>query len=340
MKIALLCPLRFPIRQPYHGGVEMHSHLLATALTERGHEVTLFAHPRSDENFQLIPFSLPEDAGFGKTTFTYRRVIQELAKGEFDVVHNNSLHFLPPLRAKTLSFPMVTTLHTPPYRSFRITAGLTRAVRQHHYVSISHFLGTVWAPLIGVCEVVHNGVDLVQWPFSISAVPKTAVWYGRFTPEKGAEYAIQAARAAGFRLTLAGPVYDQAYFAEKVRPELDEDIIYAGHLTQTELATLIGKSAVGLVTSVWDEPFGLVYAEMAACGTPVAAFDSGAAAEIITEACGQLVPKYDVAALAQVLGELTGKDRAACRRHIEAHFPLDRMVDGYLAVYRRAMEGK
>lgn len=339
MKIALLAPLRYPVRQPYAGGVEMHSHLLAKELRARGHEITLFAHPESDESFGLRPFPLAEGAGLGATVFAYRRVMKELAKGDFDLVHNNSLHFLPPLLAGTLPFPMVTTLHTPPYRSFQLTASLTRKTASQQYVSISRFIQAQWSGLIGESIVVHNGIQLAEWPYSPVAVPGTAVWFGRFTPEKGAEYAIEAAQRAGYRLTLAGPVYDQRYFDQKIRPRLNEQITYAGHLNQPELASLVGRSAVGLVTSVWDEPFGLAYVEMAACGTPVAAFDSGAAREIITDQCGVLVAKRDVAALAQVLGELPRKERSACRQHIEAHFPVSRMVEGYLEVYEGIIRG-
>jgi glycosyltransferase involved in cell wall biosynthesis len=96
---------------------------------------------------------------------------------------------------------------------------------------------------------------------------------------------------------------------------------------------LVGRSAVGLATSVWDEPFGLVYLEIPACGTPVAAFDSGAAKEIITAETGAIVPKYDVGALAQVLGKLEGRHRAGCRASVAEKFPVERMVAEYLRLY-------
>lgn len=334
MKIAILAPLRFPIAEPFAGGLEIHTYLLARGLAERGYEVTLFAHPESSSEFEVVPCQVTENAGF----LTYSRAIlaavRKIAAGDFDVVHNNSIHFLPPMLALDLPFPMVTTLHTPPYKSHRLTAGLTRRLRNHTYASISHFLGEQWAYLIKDYTVIHNGIGLMSWPFSAVAEAKTAVWYGRFTPEKGAEFAIAAARAAGYRLTLAGPVYDQQYFDEKVMPLLDDEITYVGHLSQLELAVLVGRSAVGVVTSVWNEPFGFAYVEMLACGTPVVGFRSGAAAEIVTEEVGILVNKYDVEALTQVLGEVEkSKDRRACRRRAETMFPVANMVDGYVKLY-------
>jgi UDP-glucose:tetrahydrobiopterin glucosyltransferase len=35
MKIAILAPLKFPIAEPFHGGLEMHTHLLARELVAR-----------------------------------------------------------------------------------------------------------------------------------------------------------------------------------------------------------------------------------------------------------------------------------------------------------------
>ena len=334
MRIALLAPLRFPIAEPFHGGLEMHTHLLAKGLVAAGHEVTLFAHPDSDFIGQLTACSMPAEAGLLGQTLAYRKAMLAIRRGNFDAVHNNSIHWLPPLLAGGLRCPVVTTLHTPPYRTLRWAGRFSRAAN-HTFVSISQHLHDDWAAYVGPHKVVHNGIDVARWPLGTAPVPGTAVWYGRFTPEKGAEYAIAAAREAGYSLTLAGPVYDQAYFDEKIAPELDSQITYAGHLRQEELAAVVGKAAVGIVTSVWDEPFGLVYVEIPACGTPVAAFASGAAAEIVIPATGAIVPKYDTGALAQVLGTLTGGDRAERRLAVRERFGVRRMIERYEALYER-----
>lgn len=333
MKIALLAPLRYPIREPFSGGLEMHTYLLAKELMARGHQVTLFAHPDSDPKFHLNPQLLAEGAGFLTIAAAYRRAIRAIRQGDFDVVHNNSIHFLPPLLSASLGCRMVTTLHTPAYRSLRWGARMVQRSNGHAFISISHHLHEVWRPYVGDHQVIHNGLELETWPFSLQAEAGTAVWYGRFSSEKGAEYAIAAAKAAGFRLSLAGPIYDQVYFDQKVAPQLDGQIQYLGHLDQARLAGLIGRSEIGIVTSVWDEPFGLVYAEMLACGTPIAAFASGAVAEILTDDCGAIVPKYDVEALTQVLAEVKSKDRTSCRRRVATGFPVAKMVEQYLAVY-------
>ena len=48
LRICIIGSSRFPIREPFAGGLEAHTHALARRLSARGHEVTLFAAPGSD----------------------------------------------------------------------------------------------------------------------------------------------------------------------------------------------------------------------------------------------------------------------------------------------------
>ena len=48
MRIAIISHLKHAIVEPFAGGLEMHTHLLATRLRARGHDVVLFASTRSD----------------------------------------------------------------------------------------------------------------------------------------------------------------------------------------------------------------------------------------------------------------------------------------------------
>ena len=43
MDIAILAAARFPIGEPFAGGMEMHTHVLADVLHHRGHDVTVYA---------------------------------------------------------------------------------------------------------------------------------------------------------------------------------------------------------------------------------------------------------------------------------------------------------
>ncbi|NJB86244.1 glycosyltransferase involved in cell wall biosynthesis [Lewinella marina] len=328
MKIAVLAPLAFPVREPFAGGLEKHTAELAAGLAQRGHAVTLLARPGSvaGEGVSLRP-----------VTGGYRQALGELRRGDFDLVQNNSLHFLPLLLGAWLKVPLVTTLHTPPFRGLRLAARLSRRRSTVSFVAISEYIRNAWRPYAGESEVIYNGVSSAHWPFSARGEPQRAVWAGRISPEKGPELAIAAAERAGYALDLAGPVYDQSYFDREIAPRLNDRICYHGALTGQALARLMGRAAVGLFTSVWEEPFGLVIPEMLACGTPVAGFRSGAAPELINERVGQLVEKGNVPALVAALPRVAGLDRHACRAHAERYFRLEAMILAYEGYYRRIL---
>lgn len=87
-----------------------------------------------------------------------------------------------------------------------------------------------------------------------------------------------------------------------------------------------------LFTPCWDEPFGLVAIEAMACGLPVAAFDAGAAREVVGEA-GCIAPAGDVSALADALTRAMAIPRSTARCRVETHFARDLWLDRCEALY-------
>jgi glycosyltransferase involved in cell wall biosynthesis len=78
---------------------------------------------------------------------------------------------------------------------------------------------------------------------------------------------------------------------------------FLGPRPQDELATLFNCADVGCFPS-YREPFGLVFIECMACGTPVIGADSGGPRDFVTPEVGVLVPETDDRqALAQSLAE-------------------------------------
>ncbi|WP_299531361.1 glycosyltransferase [uncultured Streptomyces sp.] len=348
LRIAVVASARFPIREPFAGGLEAHTWSLVRALTQRGHRVELFAARGSDpalgaRELRVRRMSLSgaarADASMPAGSWmdehhAYLSLMLELAGDagrRFDVVHNNSLHHLPVAMAPAVHAPVITTLHTPP------TPWLESAVQaQDHcpvvFTAVSAHTARAWRPLVPAARVVRNGVDTTRWTPGPGG--SGLVWSGRLVPEKGAHLAIEAARKAAVPLRLAGPVGDRAYFDERVAPLLGDGVDYVGHLGRGELAALVGGSAAALVTPCWDEPYGLVVAEALASGTPVCGFDRGALSEILTPECGRLAPAEDTAALAALIPETIRLDRRAARDRAESFCSLDVMTDLYTSLYR------
>ncbi|MRJ75266.1 glycosyltransferase [Aeromicrobium sp. SMF47] len=352
MRICLIASSRFPVGEPFHGGMEAHTALLAEHLMARGHRVSVFAAPGSDprlhvEELATVPFepspAARRDVGAMPEVWmaehhAYLGLMMELArtgKDRFDVIHNNSLHHLPIAMAELVDLPMVSTLHTPPVPWLESALMVARVPTT--FVAVSRHTATAWEHAVAA-EVVLNGIDTTRW----SAGPggARAVWTGRIVPEKAPHLAVLAALEAGMEIDLAGPRQDEDYFVREIQPLLGDRVHYAGHLDTAALVDLVGAAAVAVVSPVWDEPYGLVAAEAMACGTPVAAFRRGALPEIVTARTGALAAPGDVSALAVAIEEASRLDRSHVREHATRHLGVARMVSAYEDVYRRAAAGR
>lgn len=343
MRIAIIAHLKYAIREPFAGGLEMHTHMLARALRTRGHAVTMFASTRSDADLGVEPIcdetSLLEtgiaeanDVAFFREHHAYLQLMTELRSRSFDIIHNNSLHYLPVSMAETITIPMLTTLHTPPFCWLESGIRINRG--KMHYVAVSEATAKMWSHVALADDVIPNGIDLGHFPFrALSAEEPYLVWYGRIVPEKGLDHAIDAARLAGMALRIAGPVSDTVFYNEKILPRLGGNVVHVGHLAHDELASLVGGARAALCTPRWEEPYGLVVAEALACGTPVAAYRRGGVPALLNSECGALAEPDDVTALAAAAIAATRLNRVACRAHAELNCDAERMVDQYEKVY-------
>jgi glycosyltransferase involved in cell wall biosynthesis len=76
------------------------------------------------------------------------------------------------------------------------------------------------APDLGWLATVSNGGDVESFPFREDK-DEYLVWLGRFCEDKAPHLAIDAARAVGLPIVLAGKCVEpdeKAYFAQRIRP--------------------------------------------------------------------------------------------------------------------------
>lgn len=336
LRIGILTHIKFPVCQPFAGGLEAFTHDVTLGLRARGHEVTLFAKGGSAAELEAV--AVPDEdvcrhsslsSAYVAEHHAYLKLMQGIDDYGFDVIFNNSLHYVPVTMASLIRTPMLTVLHTPPF--FEMTNALRGDRQSGRFCTPSNANARNWSDWVPQCAVIPNGIDLHGWQ-PAATVGVHALWSGRLVPEKGAHLAIDAARQAGIHLRLAGQEVDDAYFKEQIKPRLGPGVEYLGHLQRPELAAQLASAAVAVVTPCWDEPFGLVVAEALASGTPVAAFDRGAMVDLISEDVGCLVPPNDVAALADAMTVARGKSRQACRARAEALWGHSLMLDRYEAL--------
>jgi glycosyltransferase involved in cell wall biosynthesis len=308
--------------------------LLAEGLVARGVDVTLFATLDSRTSATLVgvcPRPYNEDTGLDGRVCEAMHIAYCLERsGEFDLVHNH-LDWLPLAMSRLCRSPMLTTIHgigdpriLPAYQASR---SAFVSISDTDRVAGLNYLGTV-----------HHGIDVAQWPYEPSpGVGLVAV--GRIHPDKATADAIDIARRAGRPLTICGPIHDQAYYAERVAPQVDGELVsYLGNVGGAQRAEIVGRAAALLHPLGFDEPFGLSVVEAMACGTPVVGYRRGALVETVTDGVtGFLVDDVDGAVAA--VEQAVRLDRAAIAREARRRFAAERMVADYLALYQSIVDG-
>lgn len=338
MRIAQIAPLWERVPPPAYGGTELVVSLLTDELVRRGHEVTLFATADSVTLAKLEPGAIqplrlmeatPQEAQV-YDTLQLSKVYEHAS--DFDIIHSH-VDFQAFPYANLVKTPTVHTTHgiIPPW-----VEPIYIKNEHQNFVSISNSqrrndLG------LNYIATVYNGVDPDTYIFHPQPEnPPYLAFLGRMSPEKGPHLAIEIAKRTGWHLKMAGKVdrADRDFFEQQVAPLIDgKQIEFLGEANHAQKSDLMGGAVATLFPITWREPFGLVMTESMACGTPVIAMAMGSAPEVIVHGkTGFLCQTIDecVAAIDRV-AEI---DRRVCRQHVEQHFSVQSMVDGYEAVYR------
>ena len=126
---------------------------------------------------------------------------------------------------------------------------------------------------------------------------------------------------------------DRLYFEREIEPLLDHPLIdFIGEVDDRQKVALLCGACALLFPIDWPEPFGLVMIEALACGTPVIARPRGSVAEVLADGRTGFIAET-LPELVEAVKRLDTIDRAACRRHVEERFTVERMVDEYEALY-------
>lgn len=330
MRIAMLSPIAWRTPPRHYGPWENVASLLTEGLVSRGLDVTLFATADSQTSGRLhavCPRGYEEDRALIPKVWECLHISELFEDGDaYDIIHSH-FDFLPLTYTGLTTTPVVTTIHgfsspgiLPVYKKYNGTA---------FYVSISD---ADRSPELDYIKTIHHGIDMRQFDFQ--PVPDDYLLFlGRIHKDKGTREALEIAGSCGKRLILAGIIQDQAYYDRYVAPVVDKDkVVYVGSVGPAERNRLLGNALALLHPIQFDEPFGLSVVESMACGTPVIAFNRGSMPELIENGKnGFLVDNVEAAI--EALAHIKAIDRTACRRHVEQHFTVDRMVQGYIGVY-------
>lgn len=341
MRIAEVAPPYLPVPPEGYGGIELVVALLADGLVARGHDVTLFASPKSKTAAKLVsPVKEPlGPSDLGEDQYDMLQALRVYLRAEdFDIVHDHTAHgpALAPLVDE--GPPVVHTLHGPWTDAARAYFGSLQ-----HDVELVAISETQRAdnPDVRYAGVVPNGIDVDRYPLREDKEDRLA-FMGRCNPEKGPELAVDIARRAGLPLTMVvkrAEPDEQRHWEDVVVPCLrgDEEVIEA--VDHDAKVDLFGRARGVLMPVQWHEPFGLVMAEAMACGTPVIAQPLGAAREVVADGVTGFL-REGVEAMAEAVAHVGELSPAACRERVVTHFSADAMVTGYERIFERTLASR
>jgi len=349
LRIAQVAPLWITVPPNKYGGIERIVAMLCDGLTDKGHEVTLFASPGSSAKCKKLvsvyekPL-LEANIAWSNPIWNLRNLslATEMAnKGEFDIIHTHldvwSLFF-----HNLTNTPVLQTMHNPLYRD---NADASKDDRLRLFAQEAGKINMVFISQSAKnqamiefpedsCQIIYNGSDLSHFQFN----PKGGghfIWIARMNKHKGVENAIAAAEKLNAKLLLAGRIdpTQQEYFDKFIKPHLNEKIKYIGELTEDQLSDFYGPAKALLYPIEWEEPFGLVVTEAMACGTPVIAYRRGSMPELIEDGKTGFVIDSNLDLLVEAMKKIDQIDRSSVRQRVEKKFSKETMVDNYEKAY-------
>ncbi len=339
LRIAIVAPPWYAIPPQGYGGIESLVYWLAEDLYARGHDVTVIgAGPRAVAGRFLSTVADPPSERIGQVlpevthALHAADLLEELEReAPLDVVHDHCAASV--LAAARRAAPTVVTAHGPVdgemlsyYR--HIGPGIS-------LVAVADFQRRL-APRLPWVGTVHNATRADAYPFE-SSKDDFCLFLGRMSGEKAPHLAIEAARAAGRRIVVAGKCTEKIerdFFEARVRPLLGPDVEWVGEADGDLKAELLGRARCLVFPVQWNEPFGLVMVEAMACGTPVVALRAGAVPEVVEHGVtGFVCDRVDE--LPAAIGRVDELEPKACRQRVLDHFDVAQMAEGYERVFRQ-----
>src|SRR6185503_6998305 len=298
-------------------------------LVQRNNDVTLFATADAETQAKLVSVTKTATADLTPSENLRRNYAHQLiskcyqAADQFDIIHSHysiNSSFYAPL----VSVPSIQSLHIPITEDSK---PMLSAFKNNNYVSFSLAQRKQMPELNWVANIYH-GLDLQSFDFN----PQPGAYFlclGRVTPDKGTHLAIEAAKAAGVPIVIAGRSYPtEQYWHEHIEKQIDGKMVtYVGEANFAGKLELLKNAKALLFPTQVAETFGLAMIEALACGTPVIGLDNGSVAEVVQDRETGYVVKT-TKDLVKAIGAIDKIKRQACRDRAVKLFSVDKMVSG------------
>lgn len=342
--------------------------LLADGLIQKGHDVTLYAAKGSVSKARIrdldlqpskLDYALNPAEWVKNLNLAYKQLyISELYRyaADYDIVHlqTEPVYLGMPMAASS-SVPTIVTNHN---RFIPDELPILNHYPGIPIVCISKYQQGVF-PSLNHLAVIYDGIETHRFPFVEKPDGDYLLFMGRLVAAKGPAEAAVAAKASGRKLKISG-VGEITYIEQHIKPACTGPVEFLGPVPKDTPAWygLYGNAKALLSPIQWEEPFGLVFVESMATGTPVIAYSRGSVPELIRDGetgfivnssdddiRGEwIVRKTGHAGLLEAierLYDLSEADylnmRQNCRQHVTDHFGINTMIENYVSVYEKAI---
>ena len=307
---------------------------LSARQAEQGHEVHVLTWNKSGEYSQNISgqgFIIHRlqglNYGFFGAIHEYPFLLglpSELESIKPDIVHGESHLFLPSLQAlrqaNYSNLPYVVTIHGV-FASRSLAVNLAQKTYLHAISRVFKSADRI------ICLTESDAEEIVKFGFSpekIRLVPNAVdterfrpcneqnddliIWIGRFVPEKGLEYLVEAAKTVvnmfgnvRFLLIGYGPLKTKIMKLASDSGMLGKSIFFGDTMSRDEIAKILCKASIFAFPSL-KEGLPLSVLEAMACGLPVVGFDISGVRDLVRhDETGLLVPPRNSKLLAEAI---------------------------------------
>lgn len=361
---------------PVVGGIEGHLNLLATRLSERGHDVHVLVSndkPRLlVENIEGVRVTLAPQFGrffSAPLNYSYPKWIRRLGK-KCDI-----LHFHLPNPTATIGYqisglkkPYIVTYHADITRQKRLNAAYGNSLKwflhnanqiiatSDNYVRSSNVLSL----FRDKCSVIPLGINSARFSANPTLMVRARalrsrydlpiiLFVGRFRHYKGLSTLIDAMKSVPAVLLLIGKGPLEAELKQQaVQTGIISRIMFLGELSDDEVNAYFHACDVfTLPATKRSEAFGIVQLEAMACGKPVVSTELGTGTSFVNchGVTGLVVSPNDVLALSKALNELIAHPEKRIifgqngLKRVRERFSVGRMVEATLSVYKAVLNG-
>ncbi len=338
MKIAIISKLWEPTSSNSTGGTGVAIGNLVNGLSDKGHEVTLFAtgdsKTKAKELVSVREKSFTNDYSeiqeFDNIAGAFKR------EKDFDIIHSAVEH-------KSLFFSGIgqtPVLHSIRYGEFfDQEMDILKKYSQENFVGISEAIAKKFN-FLNFQDIIYNGLNLDDFPWQEEG-QDYLIFLARVSPQKGPHLAIKLAKDLNKKLIIAGKTSDsdKDYLDKHFWPHIDnEQIIYKGEIGFAEKIELLrnAKCLLHPIENIF-EAFGMSLIEAQALGTPVVSYDNGSPLEVIKQGkTGHIVKNY--AEMVEAVKKINKIKRKDCRQWVEDNFSLEKMVEDYERLYKKIID--